>query len=362
MANSLTSPRPDSQLVFSIIDGMRTSKAVFAALEVGVFDLLEEEPLSSASCAEILQLDAGGAERLLDACVSVGLLLKLDGLYRNTPTASAYVVRSSPQSLAGYMLYANRISWRLWQHLEDAISEGTPRWTQAFGKETDIFGHFFRTDAAKRTFLAGMHGMGLLSSPLIAASFDLSHHQVVADLGGGTGHLAIAICEHYPHMRGTVFELPKVTPLTEEYLRQSSMESRIDVVAGDFFKDPLPDADLYCLGRILHDWDEPTIRTLLRRIHAALPDGGGLLLAEMLLSDDKTQPTRAVLQSVNMLVCTEGRERSLPEYRALLESEGFTSVQGHVTGQVLDAVYARKSGTAPTGGGAYGNSKVAITG
>lgn len=343
MSDSPQAPLPDPGAVLDIIDGMRVSKAVFAALETGIFDLLETEPLSLAECAERLRLHPEGAERLLDACVSVGLLSKQDGVYRNTEVTSTYLVRASSHSLAGYMLYANRISWRLWQHLEDAAAEGSPRWTQAFGNQADIFGHFFRTEEAKRTFLAGMHGMGVLGSPRVAAAFDLSHHRVAADLGGGTGHLAMAICERYPHIQGIVFELPSVKPLTAEYLSRAGAEGRVSVLSGDFFQDPLPPADLYCLGRVLHDWSEERIRTLLRKMHAALPAGGAVLLAEMLLSEDKTQPTRVALQSLNMLVCTEGKERNLEEYRVLFESEGFTDVQGHRTGAILDAVYARKA-------------------
>ena len=78
-------------------------------------------------------------------------------------------------------------------------------------------------------------------------------------------------------------------------------------IAGDFFTDPLPPADLYSLGRILHDWSEEKIRKLLAKIHAALPDGGGLLIAEKLLEPDYVS---GHMQSLNMLIVTEGRERS----------------------------------------------------
>ncbi|MCU0228141.1 MAG: acetylserotonin O-methyltransferase [Bryobacterales bacterium] len=343
MADVIPPLLPDPSPVLSIIDGLRISKAVFAALEIGVFDLLESEALAASACAQRLHLSPDGAERLLDACASLGLLSKHDGVYRNTPLASAYLVRDSAHTLSGYMLYSNRVTWKLWGNLEEAITEGTPRWAQTFGQQVDLFEYFFQTENAKRTFLAGMHGMGLLSSPAVARAFDLSAHQMVADLGGGTGHLAAAICEAHPHMQGIVFDLPTVIPVTEGYLRRSSAHDRIRTVGGDFFHDPLPPADLYCLGRILHDWGEAKIRLLLRKMRDALPVGGAVLLAEMLLWDDKTGPTYALLQSLNMLACTEGKERNLDEYRALFESEGFHAVEGRVTGQVLDAVLARKA-------------------
>ena len=130
--------------------------------------------------------------------------------------------------------------------------------------------------------------------------------------------------------------------LAREQVGLSPAASRVEVIAGDFFSDELPEADLFALGRILHDWSEEKIHALLARIYARLPAGGALLLAEKLLAEDKTGPTPALMQSLNMLVCTEGRERTLGEYRALLEAVGFRNVQGRLTGAPLDAVLAVK--------------------
>jgi acetylserotonin N-methyltransferase len=94
------------------------------------------------------------------------------------------------------------------------------------------------------------------------------------------------------------------------------------------------------LGRILHDWTEERIGLLLGRIHDALPSGGGLLIAETLLDDDGLGPVPALMQSLNMLVCTEGRERTAAGYRVLLERAGFGAVEARRTGGPLDAVLA----------------------
>lgn len=334
---------PDPARVLAIIDGMRLSKAVFAALELGVFEALEDEARDAAECAERFQVNADALERLLDACVAAGVLTKTSNRYRNTELASVYIRASSAATLSGYMLYANRITWRLWEHLEDAVREGTPRWEQTFGAKEGIFDHFFASDEAKETFLSGMHGLGLLSSPRVAAAFDLSEHRRVADLGGGTGHLVAAICNRYPKMEGIVFDLPGVAPIARSRLAAAGLTGRVRVAEGDFFRDPLPAADLYCLGRILHDWSDATVRLLLGKMRAALPEGGAVLLAEVLLNEEKTAPLSGLLQSLNMLACTEGKERNLAEYRALLESEGFRDVRGAVTGGPVDAVYARRS-------------------
>ena len=119
-------------------------------------------------------------------------------------------------------------------------------------------------------------------------------------------------------------------------------ESRRRSSPGDFFTDPLPEADIFALGRILHDWSEEKVRTLLRKVWERLPSGGALLIAEKLLDDDKTGPVPALMQSLSMLVCTEGKERTLAEYTALLRQAGFAQVEGKVTNAPLDAILAVK--------------------
>src|SRR5262249_18810794 len=153
--------------------------------------------------------------------------------------------------------------------------------------------------------------------------FDLSRFRRLVDLGGATGHLASAACQRYPTLRAVVFDLPEAVPLAREMIAAGPAADRIEVQAGDFFKDPLPDADLFAVARILHDWAEEKIRLLLGKIFERLPKGGALLIAEKLLTQDKTGPTGALMQSLNMLVCTEGKERTLGEYAALLKQVGF---------------------------------------
>src|SRR5262249_48682388 len=157
---------------------------------------------------------------------------------------------------------------------------------------------FFRDDESMRTFLLGMHGFGQLASPRVVSAFDLRHFRRLVDLGGATGHLAVAACERYPQLRATVFELPRVISFAREQVKRSPVADRVDLLAGDFFSDQLPSADLYSLGRILHDWSEEKIALLLRKIFEALPAGGGLLIAEKLLHADKTGPVAAHMQSL----------------------------------------------------------------
>lgn len=333
---------PDPAPIIDLMEAFRRSKTMFAAVKLGIFDLLAAGPLHSSAIAAAMELNPDATQRLLEACVSLKLLEFRDGLFANTAVADVYLCQAGERALTGYILYSNDALYQLWSHLEDAVREGTPRWEQTFGWPGPIFEHFFSTPEKMKTFSLGMHGMGVATSPVVVRAFDLGAFRVMADLGAATGHLVIAACEAWPTLRGIAFDLAKVTPLAEEHIGRSAAKDRLSAQSGDFFLDALPEADLYALGRILHDWAEDKIRLLLRRIFERLPQGGALLIAEKQIAEDRSGPVGAYMQSLNMLVCTEGKERTFSEYRALLEQAGFASVEGKVTGAFLDAILARK--------------------
>jgi acetylserotonin N-methyltransferase len=290
-----------------------------------------------------LKLHAGALQRLLDGCAALGLLAKENGVYRNEPVADVYLHSGSPDTLCGYVRYSDEALFRMWANLADAMREGTPRWRQTFGIDGAIFGGFYRTEEAMRSFLRGMHGFGMITSPAVVAAFDLSRFGRLVDLGGGTGHLAIAACRRYRGLDAVVFDLPRVTAFARENIEACGLSGRISIHDGDFFADPLPEADLYAAGRILHDWSDEKAAVLLGGICERLPSGGALLIAEKLLNEDGVGPLAANMQSLNMLVVTEGRERSLSQFAQLLRAAGFRGVEGKRTGVALDAILAVKT-------------------
>lgn len=337
---------PNPQPVLELIEAFRHSKTMFTAVSMGVFDALHDGPASAAELAARLGANADAMGRLLDGCAALGLVRKDAGVYANDAVAETYLYTGSALSMRGYVRYSDEALYPMWGHLEDAVREGTHRWTQSFGLAGPIFSAFFRTDDAMRDFLMGMHGFGMLTSPELVRAFDLGRFRRLVDLGGATGHLAIAACERYAELHAVVFDLPRATALAREQVAKSRACERIDVVGGDFFEDELPAADLYYVGRILHDWTEGKIERLLGRIVGRLPEGGALLIGEKLLEEDGVGPLAANMQSLNMLIVTEGRERSLGEYAGLLRRAGFQAVEGRRTGAALDAILAVKGGIA----------------
>src|SRR5438552_2169599 len=177
----------DPAPVLDLLIAFRLSKTMFAAVSLGVFDALSTGPRPLADLAGQLQAHPEALERLLDACIGLKLLKSTDGLYENTASAAAYLCDSSPTRLTGYLKYSNTVMWKLWEHLEDAVREGTNRWKQVYGWDGPIFSNFFRSEEAKREFLMGMHGFGLITSPPVVSAFDSSRFRCPVDLGRATG-------------------------------------------------------------------------------------------------------------------------------------------------------------------------------
>jgi acetylserotonin N-methyltransferase len=131
MAKDISTPDPG--IVLDLIQAFRSSKAMFAAVSLGVFDALTSGPKPLRVLADELKANSDALERLLDACVGLQLLDQDHQGYHNTPVSSTYLSRTSAHRLTGYIHYSNDVMWKLWGNLEDAVREGTHRWQSLAG-------------------------------------------------------------------------------------------------------------------------------------------------------------------------------------------------------------------------------------
>jgi hypothetical protein len=107
------------------------------------------------------------------------------------------------------------------------------------------------------------------------------------------------------HLTGIGFDLPEVAPVFEDYVEHHGVHERLRFVAGDFFADELPKADVVVMGHILHDWSFDEKRTLIGKAYEALPEGGALIVYETIIDDDRSKNAFGLLMSLNMLIETE---------------------------------------------------------
>ncbi|NWZ23891.1 ASMT methyltransferase, partial [Asarcornis scutulata] len=336
------------QIILQYNNGFLVSKVMFTACELGVFDLLLEsgDPLSLDVIAARLGTSTTGMERLLDACVGLKLLsvelTQKGALYRNTEISNIYLTKSSPKSQYHIMMYYSNTVYLCWHYLTDAVREGRNQYERAFGVSSkDPFGAMYRSEEEMLKFLAGQNSIWGICGKDVLTAFDLSSFTWIYDLGGGGGALARECVSLYPNCTVTIYDLPKVVQVAKDRFIPPE-EQRIAFHEGDFFKDSIPEADLYILSKILHDWDDDKCGQLLAKVHQACRPGGGVLLVESLLKEDRSGPVETQLYSMNMLVQTEGKERTPAEYSKLLVAAGFREVQVKRTGKLYDAVLGRK--------------------
>ncbi|XP_075855274.1 acetylserotonin O-methyltransferase [Microcebus murinus] len=342
------SPQDDAyRLLNEYSNGFMVSQVLFAACELGVFDLLAQAPgpLDSAAAASRLGCSPHGTELLLDTCAALKLLkVEVRGgraFYRNSELSSTYLASGSPTCQRNMLLYMARTTYRCWAHLAEAVREGKNRYLQVFGVPSEeLFSAIYRSDAERLRFTRGLQEVWSVAGRSVLAAFDLSPFPLVCDLGGGSGALARECASLYPGCQVTVFDIPEVVRAAREH-GAFPAEGRVGFREGDFFQDPLPEADLYILARVLHDWADEKCSRLLQRVWHACRPGGGLLVVESLLDEDGRGPLTTQLYSLNMLVQTEGRERTSSQYRALLASAGFHGFQFKKTGGIYDAILAR---------------------
>uniref|UniRef100_A0A9J7ZED2 Acetylserotonin O-methyltransferase-like n=1 Tax=Cyprinus carpio carpio TaxID=630221 RepID=A0A9J7ZED2_CYPCA len=327
--------------IVSLLDGFKASKTLFTASKLKVFDVLNSS--NSLTLEEVAgQINASvlGTERLLEAAVSLGLLERVKqqntSVYRNTEQASRFLVSESPESLNGYILHCNDMVWPLFSHLENAVREGTSQHELAFGKKNeDVFQDaYYSKDEVKIRFMDAMHSIARVTGKDVATAFDLSPYKTACDIGGCTGAMAYEFTKAHPGLSVIVFDLPQVIEMRRHF-QPKEADDRVSFVAGDFFKDDLPKADLYILARILHDWSDEKLDVLLSKLSKMCTPGCGLLVSEILLDEERKSPSRALLQALSM---TEGKQRSPTEYSDLLQKHGFTLKHINHTDNLLDAM------------------------
>ncbi|XP_003793127.1 acetylserotonin O-methyltransferase [Otolemur garnettii] len=338
---------PAWSLLNEYCHGFMVSQVLFAACELGVFDLLAEapEPLDLATVVARLGTSSHGTELLLDTCASLKLLnVETRGgraLYQNTELSSTYLARVSPTSQSNMLLYMAGTTYRCWGHLAKAVREGKNQYLQVFGVPSEeLFSAIYRSEEEQLQFMRGLQEVWSITGQRVLTAFDLSQFPLICDLGGGSGALAKECLSLYPECKVTIFDIPEVVRMARKHF-PSSEDERIGFHQGDFFKDPLPEADLYILARILHDWTDEKCSRLLQKLQHTCKPGGGILVIESLLDEDRQGPLTTQLYSLNMLVQTEGQERTPTQYHRLISSAGFRSFQFKKTGAIYDAIFAR---------------------
>jgi hypothetical protein len=281
------------------------AKTLLSAIEIGVFTELAHGPEKFDALSGRLGLHPRSARDFLDTLVALGFLTRAGDVYSNTAETDLFLDRKKPSYVGGILEMANHRLYPFWGHLTEGLRTGQPQNEIKTGGP-GLFETLYADPARLKEFLAAMTGLSHGANLAIAGNGRWSGYKTYVDVGTAQGDLAAQIALANPHLAGTGFDLPEVAPIFEEYMTQVGVADRVRFAAGSFFDVDLPKADVVLMGHILHDWDLPTKKMLIRKAYDAVPAGGALIVYESIIDDDRSKNAFGLMMSLNMLIETPG--------------------------------------------------------
>lgn len=323
----MTTPDPRAT-VLDIIFGRWRSQILYAGVKLGVFDALGDRPKGATVIAQELELDSALLYRLLRALGSLGLLKEHTDRTFSLADAGEFLRNNHPRTLRGVTLLAEGPEhYALWKHLPAMIRDGKQNaFVREFGRMA--FDHAAHNPGYAEVFNDAMSSYSTVQTEWALQAldgFDFSSISHLCDVGGGQGHMLCNFLVKYPHLTGTVLEMPRVI---EEgallWADKLKVGDRCRYIGGDMFA-AVPRADAYMLKMILHDWNDQECIQILRNVHKAAPEGGRVFIVEYIIPDADT-PHFAKLYDIHMMCWGTGQERTVEEYAALLQKAGWKYV------------------------------------
>jgi hypothetical protein len=302
---------PPEARLWNLLRGAMGTKAFGIAADLGVADVLAGGPRSVTELAAGSGAEADTLNRILRALASDGVFAEDEpGVFRNTE-ASDLLRRDHANGWPEFAHLFGSVFYDATSTTDPSTSEQT--FTREFG--TDFWSWLAANPRERAAFDAAMAGEKRVGR---LAELEWRGDETVVDVGGGNGALLRELLAHRPGLRGIVLDLP------ETARDEASLGDRIEFVAGSFFE-RVPTGDVYVLSAILHDWDDERAGAILRTIRAAAPQDARLVVVESVIPPGN-EPNGAKWLDLLMLVLG-GRERTEPEWHALLEGAGFSIEQ-----------------------------------
>lgn len=307
--------------------GFWSSKVLLTAVEFEVFTTLADKRMTGDELGEALSLHPRARADFFDSLVAMGYLER-DGLgptstYSNTQATATYLDKNSPRYIGGILAMLNERLYKFWDDLPHALRTGQPQ-NEVKHSQKPLFEELYSDLPRLEQFVGAMAGVSRVNFEHFAERFDFNPYKSMCDVGGATGLLATLVARRHPHLQCTTFDLPPVRAIAERHIQAEGLSDRVTAVAGDFFTDPLPRADVLTFGMILHDWNLEKKMHLIRSAYDALPENGALVVIEHLIDDERRHNLFGLLMSLNMLIETgDGFDFTAADFRDWCSEVGF---------------------------------------
>jgi hypothetical protein len=310
------------------------SKTLLTAVELGAFSKLADAgTLDGEALRERVGLHPRGAADFFDALVALGMLEREGGRYANTPAMELFLDRAKPSYMGSFLEMANARIYSAWRSLTEGLRTGLPQNEMKGSK--NFFEEFYADPARMTQFARAMSAQSIDVARVIAAEFPWQDHCSVIDIGCAEGVVPVQIALAHEHITGGGFDLPALGPIFDAYVAGCALGERLSFTAGDFFTDPLPQADVLVMGHILHGGDIDQKRLLLRNAYDALPQGGALIVYDAIIDDERRSNAYGLLSSLHMLIDSPGGgfEYTGADCRSWMQEVGFReSYVDHLVG------------------------------
>ncbi|KAB2939655.1 MAG: methyltransferase [Hyphomicrobium sp.] len=307
--------------------GFWGSKTLLSAVELGVFGELAKAPANIETLTRRLGLHPRSARDFLDALVALRMLERVDGIYRNTSATDLFLDPQKPSYVGGVLEMANARLYGFWGSLTEALRTGAPQ-NESKGAGSDLFEALYADPERLKRFLRAMSSISAGPAQAIAAKFPWADYSSFVDVGCAQGMVPVTLAHAHAHLTGYGFDLPEVGPVFRGFVENSGLSDRISFVAGNFFEDPLPTADVIVMGHILHDWDLEQKRALIAKAYEALPMGGAFIAYDAIIDDERRQNAYGLLMSLNMLIeTTGGFDYTGADCQAWMRAAGFSATR-----------------------------------
>ncbi|MDM8524268.1 methyltransferase [Desulfococcaceae bacterium HSG8] len=321
-----------SQDILSAVGSYEKSRIILTACELDLFTQIHQNPNTARELATTNALNLEATKRLLDCLVTFDLLIKKNDQYIVT-AGGMFLADNSPENILFFIRTMNK-SWNNWHNLTEIVKNG--RHTQKENERKS-------DEGVDKDFIELMHLLGRQLSSEIATIYNLSPFSKMLDIGGASGTYTISFLKKNPDLKATLYDLEVVLPLAEVRLRSEGLLDRVELRAGDYNKDTLPEGyDLVLLSDVIGQNTNKQNVCLFKKIHESLKPGGVLLIRDFVMDETHTNPKEGALFSMLMLVETSGvGAYSFPEYRNVLEEAGFSDInlvkKGRKKNSLVDA-------------------------
>jgi hypothetical protein len=322
-------PTPES--IMQIGTGFWASKILLSAVKFQLFTKLgERQQMPAAEIKTMLNLQCTDRNvyDFLDALTTFGFLSREGVLetavYSNSINTDFFLDKKKPSYIGGLLEMLNNRLYGFWGTLEEGLITGLPQNEAKHGG--NVFAEIYADPNRLHEFVNAMSGIQMGNFMAFAQQFDFSRYKSLTDVGGSAGLLSLMVATHQPHMSCTSFDLPPVEPIASNTIQHFKLSDRVKTAAGDFFKSPIPPADVVVMGNILHDWDEETKLMLMKMAFDAIPEGGVFVAIENIIDDERKKNIFGLMMSLNMLIETgKGFDYTLADFNIWARKVGFKS-------------------------------------